>query len=126
MVKPALRAKSISTKVTEAEYAQLEALAAGRSMSEWTRDVLLATAERAHAAQADQALMAEMLALRTILVNLLFKLARGASMTADEMKQLIERADADKDNKASERLKRRRQPGHVSSGAAEAADARQI
>jgi hypothetical protein len=37
MVKPVFRRKSIGTKVSEEEYAQLEALAGGRAMSEWAR-----------------------------------------------------------------------------------------
>ena len=43
MLKPILRTKSIGTKVTEEEYARLEALAgtSGRNMSEWVRNVLL-------------------------------------------------------------------------------------
>ncbi|MGH9447260.1 MAG: hypothetical protein ACRD3O_16215 [Terriglobia bacterium] len=35
MVKPVFRRKSIGTKVSEEEYARLEALAGGRAMSEW-------------------------------------------------------------------------------------------
>jgi hypothetical protein len=38
---PSLRTKSISTKVTDEEYAQMEALAGGQTISEWARDVLL-------------------------------------------------------------------------------------
>ena len=38
MVKPVFRRKSIGTKVSEEEYARLEALAGGRAMSEWARD----------------------------------------------------------------------------------------
>ena len=41
MVKPVFRRKSIGTKVSEEEYARLEALAGGRAMSEWVREVLL-------------------------------------------------------------------------------------
>jgi hypothetical protein len=41
MVKPVFRRKSIGTKVSEEEYARLEALAEGRAMSEWAREVLL-------------------------------------------------------------------------------------
>ena len=42
-MKPPLRTKSVSTKVSEAEFALLEerARAAGLTLSEWVRDVLL-------------------------------------------------------------------------------------
>jgi hypothetical protein len=50
------------------------------------------------------ALMAELAALRTILLNVLFKEANGEMLTAEQMQMLIERADADKLKKAAERL----------------------
>ena len=49
--------------------------------------------------------MAELVALRTILLNVLYKQVNGKSLTEEEMRQLIERADADKLKKAVERLR---------------------
>jgi len=95
------RAKSVGTKVTEQEYATLARLAEGQTLSEWVREVLLATATP----RPDQhALMAELLALRTILLNLFFAVATGETPTPDAMKRLIERADEEKIRKAAERL----------------------
>ena len=51
-----------------------------------------------------RALMAELVALRTILLNVLYKQVNGERLTAEEMQRLIERADADKIKKAVERL----------------------
>jgi hypothetical protein len=51
-----------------------------------------------------QAVMAELVALRTILLNVLYKQVNGESLTAEEMQRLIERTDADKLKKAAERL----------------------
>ena len=48
--------------------------------------------------------LAEVVALRTILLNLHFALATGDTPTADAMQRLIERADQDKIRKAQERL----------------------
>jgi hypothetical protein len=45
------------------------------------------------------------LALRTILLNLFYALSRGERMTAEQMQQVIERADADKLKKAADRLR---------------------
>jgi hypothetical protein len=113
MVKPSLRTKSIGTKVTEEEYAKLErtAQAGGKSLGEWCREVMLASAD----AQAPKGqlsvgsevhlLMAEFAALRTILLNVLFKQANGESLTAEQMQTLIDRADAAKLRKAAERLR---------------------
>ena len=48
--------------------------------------------------------MAEVVALRTILLNVMFKQSNGERLTAEEMQRLIERADSDKLRKARERL----------------------
>ena len=98
---PALRTKSISTKVTDEEYAQFEALAGEQTISEWARDVLLkATKPNA----GEQIVLAEVLALRTILLNIHFAVSQGQTLTAEEMQQLIERADQNKLSKARQRL----------------------
>jgi hypothetical protein len=113
MVKPTLRTKSIGTKVSEEEYAQLEraAQAGSKTLGEWCRDVMLSSAnglssdgQQSRGAEA-QALMAELVALRTILLNVLFKQTNGEKLTAEEMQRLIERADADKIKKAVDRLR---------------------
>ena len=112
MVKPSLRTKSIGTKVTEEEYAKLEltAQAGGKTLGEWCREVMLASAN-AHVAKGQLsdgseglALMAEFLALRTVLLNVLFREANGEMLTAEQMQTLIDRADANKLKKAAERL----------------------
>lgn len=98
---PALRTKSVSTKVTDEEYALFEALAGEQTISEWARDVLLkATKPNA----GEQTVLAELLALRTILLNMHFAVSQGQTLTAEEMQQLIERADQTKLSKARRRL----------------------
>jgi hypothetical protein len=98
---PSLRTKSISTKVTDEEYAQFEALAGEQTISEWTRNVLL----KASKPNADeQTVLAEVLALRTILLNVHFAVSQGQTLTAEEMQQLIERADQNKLSKARQRF----------------------
>jgi len=69
MVKQVFRRKSIGIKVSEEEYAQLEAMAGGRAMSEWAREVLLRELDGRQARPAEETLLAEVLALRTILLN---------------------------------------------------------
>ena len=115
MVKPPLRTKSIGFKVSEEEYAQLEtaAQAGGCTLGEWCRETVLASDQETKPAgpggaeaQAvfSSAIMAELVALRAILLNVLFKLANGEKPTAEEMQRLIDRADSDKLKKARERL----------------------
>ena len=96
-----LRTKSISTKVTDEEYAQMDALAGGQTISEWARDVLLRAAKPN---ATEHTVLAEVLALRTILLNALYKIAQKEALTAEEMQRLIEWADQDKSRKAQERL----------------------
>jgi hypothetical protein len=95
-----LRTKCISTKVTDEEYARLEALAGEQTISEWVRAVLL----RAAAPSAEPVLLAELLALRAILLNLHFAVCSGETVTAETMRRLIDRADQDKIHHAQERL----------------------
>jgi hypothetical protein len=98
---PSLRTKSISTKVTDEEYAQFEALAGEQTISEWAREVLLkATKPNA----GEQTMLAEVLALRTILLNVHFAVSQGRMLTSEEMQQLIERADQNKLSRARQRL----------------------
>jgi hypothetical protein len=97
----------VGTKVSEPEFAALEtrARASGLTLSEWVRDVLLASSPEAGAEAgaeaANQVLLGELLALRTILINLLFPVSK---VTPEQMEALIERVDKDKMRRALERL----------------------
>ena len=112
MVKPTLRTKSIGFKVREKEYAQLDAAAqtSGQTLGEWCREAAVLASANGQPSKATgtgveaQALMAELVAQRAILLNVLFKLANGEKPTAEEMQRLIDRADSDKLRKARERL----------------------
>ena len=95
------RTKSLGTKLTTEEYADIVRVADGHTLSEWVREVLLGiVAPR----PADHVLLAEVLALRTMVLNLQFAVASGEPLTADAMKRLIDRADDEKHRRAFERL----------------------
>jgi hypothetical protein len=102
-MKPPLRTKSVGTKVSEAEFAVLEehARLAGLTLSEWVRDVLLAA--RAQSDAGSEVVLAEVLALRSLFLNLQFRSDKGPLSEA-ELRGLIERADATKLERARERL----------------------
>lgn len=111
MVKANLRTKSIGTKVSEEEFARLEQAAqkASKTLGEWCREVMLGSTNgqtaNGNAGNADfEALMAEVVALRAILLNVLFKQANHERLTSEEMQRLIDRADSNKFRKARERL----------------------
>lgn len=98
---PTPRTKSISTKVTEEEYTQFETLAGDQTISEWTRDALLKAAKPS---LAEQTIVAEVLAMRMILMNVLFSIANHEPLTSAVMDDFINQADASKSAKALERL----------------------
>jgi hypothetical protein len=105
-VKPPLRTKSVGTKVSESEFAILEerARAAGLTLSEWVRDVLLAAPVEPGAELAGEVVLAELLALRSLFLNLSFRTAKGEPVAEGDLRGLIERADATKIERARERL----------------------
>jgi len=63
----------------------LKPLAGEQTISEWARDVLL-KATKLNAGE--QTVLAEVLALRTILLNIHFAVSQGRTLTAEEMQQL--------------------------------------
>lgn len=102
-----LRSRTVGCKMTEAEYERLNATAEERgvTLGEWCREVLLQHTNGTKPITVEEALLAEIIALRTILLNAFYKLAHEETLTADEMQRLIEHADESKFRKAQERLK---------------------
>ncbi len=87
--------------MTPEEYARIQALAGEQPVSEWVRAALL---RATNTSRTDSIVLAELLALRTILLNLHFHLGSGTPVAADTMQRLIERADQDKYQQAEARL----------------------
>jgi hypothetical protein len=101
-----LRGRSLGTKLSEAEYAQCEKSAArrGQTLSEWCRQALLdAVAGPAPRPEAE-VILSEILALRKIVINLLYGDKAGEPLSEERMRELIEAADSEKLRKAAERL----------------------
>jgi len=75
-MKPPLRTKSVGTKVSEAEFALLEerARGAGMRLGEWVREALL-SAPADSGPDFGEVALAEVLALRSLLLNLHFRSA---------------------------------------------------
>jgi hypothetical protein len=104
-MKPPLRTKSVGTKVSEAEFALLEerARGAGMRLAEWVREALLSAPVESGPDSGEVAL-GEVLALRSLLLNIQFRAAGQSPLTEAEMRGLIERADETKMQRARERL----------------------
>jgi hypothetical protein len=99
---------AITTKVTEAEFKQLEPLwqASGMSRSQWCRNALLSQlGGNSGAKDAMTLVLAELLALRTIAVNLLHSLGSGEPITREKLTNLTELADREKFRRALDRLR---------------------
>jgi hypothetical protein len=108
MVKASLRTKSIGTKVSDEEFAALEARARAENLtlSEWTRAKLLESdTDGGGAADAllGEVLLAEVLALRALFLNLR-PLPDHAVPGEGEVRAEIARVDATKMQRARERL----------------------
>jgi hypothetical protein len=101
---PTLRTRTVSTKVTEDDYALFAQLAGDLSVGEWVRDVLHKAVLSERTAEAHRTILGEVLALRKILLNLQFSIAAGQPVTRDRMLALIEEADAEKGERARARL----------------------
>jgi hypothetical protein len=99
------RNKTVSTKLTELEFAQVERLAEvrGQWLSEWVRDVLL-NAVRGEQLQERIATFAEVQALRLLLINTLEPLLRGEKMTAEQFKELLRNVKTNKRKAAADML----------------------
>ena len=111
------RTKSIATRLTDAEFAEVEYAAsnAGKKVAEWLREAALAQARTTGEEKTtDTVLLAEVLALRSLIVNL-FAVASKGPLSDETLRRISTYADAIKDQKAEELLARkRRQTVHES------------
>jgi hypothetical protein len=103
-----LRTRSVGTKLSEEEYSRVETAAVRRGLTvgEWSREVLLEAAGKPApaATPGEEILLAEILALRTILLNLFYEAVSGEAVRPDRMQELIAKADGEKREKASSRF----------------------
>ncbi len=100
------RSKSIGVKVSEADCATFQALAERehKPLAEWCRDILLDLAGHPAGKPVEQALLAEVIALRTIVANLIYAFTREGKVTREQMLAFVDRADKTKLMRATELL----------------------
>lgn len=99
------RNRTVSTKLTDTEYAEIERLADSRQqwLSEWVRDALLNASQEQRTPQY-RAAFVEVQALRLLLINTLEPLLRGDKMTADQFKEMLRYVKANKRKAAEDAL----------------------
>jgi len=103
--RPGFRTKTIGTRLTPGELAEVEATAenAGQSLAEWLRQTALQAA-RQRPADPIELLLAEVWAMRYTLLNLFHSKAKaaseGAQLLPDSIVKIRDQADAMKLQKA--------------------------
>jgi len=104
------RAKSIATRITETEFAEIEAAAAaeGKKVSEWLREAALAHARGRRPDETDPFLLAELMAIRTLVVNLFASASKGP-LNDESIRKMTAHADSIKLQKAEEFLASRKE-----------------
>ena len=107
--RPVLRVKTIATRVTPEELAEVEAAAegAGKTLAEWLRELALRSA-RQQPADPTELLLAELMASRYVLLNLFHATAlanaEGKHLSPDSVFKIRAQADAQKLEKARQLL----------------------
>ncbi len=111
------RARSIATRLTDAEFAEIESAAAsaGKKVAEWLREAALTQARTTGEEKTDTVLLAELMALRSLIVNL-FAVASKGPLSDETLRRIGTYADAIKDQKAQELLARKRRQTAPESG----------
>jgi hypothetical protein len=104
-----MRVKTASTKVTEAEFTELEAFASrrGQSVSEWIRQTLLAEVRSQCNSLTTFHLFTELVGIQLLLMNTLGPLIRGERMTAEHLNAVLRQVQSIKARKAQELLSKR-------------------
>jgi hypothetical protein len=99
------RVKQTGTRLTEAEFDELEAAAAseGMSVSAWIREAILARLSPAQRVNTDPILLAELMAIRALILNL-FAAASKGPLTDESLRKMQTYADSVKQQKADEFL----------------------
>lgn len=108
------RARSIATRLTDAEFGEVEAAAAnaGKKVAEWLRDAALAHARAGQEEQTDPILLAEIMGMRTLMLNLFAKASEGP-LTAEDLRKMSAYSDSIKEPKAQEFMAQRRRRNSI-------------
>ena len=103
------RAKTLATRLPKAEMEAVEAAAtaAGKTCSEWLRDAAIAQLNRPVRTKKpapDPTILAEIVGLRSIVVNLLAAVA--ADLPKETIQRIVTQADSVKQGKADQIIRR--------------------
>jgi hypothetical protein len=105
------RARSIATRLTETEFSEVEAAAAdaGKKVAEWLREAALAHARAGADEQTDPILLAEIMGMRSLMLNLFARASEGP-LTTEDLRKMSAYSDSINEQKAqafmTQRLRR--------------------
>jgi hypothetical protein len=104
-----LRVKTASTKLTENEFAELEAFTSqrGQNVSEWIRQALLSEVRNPRNIATTFHVFTELVGIQLLLMNTLGPLIRGEKMTAEHLDAVLRQVQSCKTRKAQELLSKR-------------------
>jgi hypothetical protein len=107
--KAELRSRTASTKVTEAEFAELESSASrgSQNVGQWMRHTLLNEARGQGAGAMSLHLFTELVGIQLLLMNTLGPILRGERVTAEQLEALLRQVQSTKARKAQELLTKR-------------------
>jgi hypothetical protein len=104
------RARSIATRLTDAEFGEVEAAAAdaGKKVAEWLRDAALAHARASAgvAEQTDPILLAEIMGMRSLMLNLFARASEGP-LTTEDLRKMSAYSDSIKEQRAQDYMAQR-------------------
>jgi hypothetical protein len=103
------RARSIATRLRDAEFDEVEAAAAnaGKKVAEWLREAALLHARAGQEERIDLILLTEIMAMRALMLNLFAKASQGPLSTED-IRKMSAYSDSIKEQKVEELLAQRR------------------
>jgi hypothetical protein len=104
-----VRTRTVSTRVTEAEYVALqeEAWSTGKTVCDWARECIAQRLEKGSQKNLDAHLFTELIGIQLLLMNTLGPLLRGERMAAEELAAVFRQVQDRKAGKAQELLNKR-------------------
>jgi hypothetical protein len=104
-----VRTRTVSTRVTEAEYVALQEQAwwAGKTVCDWARECIAQQMEKGSQKKLEEHVFTELVGIQLLLMNALGPLLRGERMAAEELAAVFREVQARKAGKAQELLNRR-------------------
>jgi len=103
------KTRTVSTRVTEAEYAALQeqAWSTGKTVCDWARECIVQQLEKASRTKLEAHLFTELVGIQLLLMNALGPILRGERMAPEEVDAVFRQVQTRKAGKAQEILNKR-------------------